>query len=551
MLKPYSIVEDSPDEVTYGFKTICLWALCGILNDMLNVPSKHRCGFVAGRLRPALVTLLAAAAVGAALAEPGSQAARPNVLFLLTDDQAHDTIHALGNPVIRTPHIDRLVRDGVAFTHAYIMGGSSPAVCSPSRACLFSGRTLWNIENQGLYGFEISEKFTTLPQVFRQGGYVTFATGKNEPGREGHFARSFSAGDKILFRGMTSSQYKLPLCDFSPGGNYPKGAEKSHTGRHSAEVYADACIRFLENRATNDPPFFAYVAFQTPHDPWQAPDEFSQTYQSDAMPLPASFLPRHPFDNGMLGIRDEKLAPLPRTPEKIRKCIADYYAAISHTDAQIGRVLEALEKTGQLANTIIVLASDNGAAVGRHGLIGKQNVYEHSVRVPLIIGGPGIPRGEHRGQLCYLYDIFPTLCERAGLKTPAAVEFQSLNGVIGNPAAKHRDHLYFAFMAWQRAIRDRQYKLIEYCVAGARHTQLFDLAGDPQEMNNLAGDPAHEKQLAALRALLQTERVRLNDGNTPFPLPDQQGKDFWRIYQSTGDTDIPAMDFPTSHSIRP
>jgi arylsulfatase A-like enzyme len=518
---------------------------------MLIVQSSHRCGLVAGRLSAALVTLLAAVAVGTALAAPVSPAGRPNVLFLLTDDQAHDTIHALGNPIIRTPHMDRLVRDGVAFTHAYTMGGSSPAVCSPSRACLFSGRTLWNIECQGLYGFEISAKHTTQPQVFRQGGYVTFATGKNEPGRQGHFARSFSAGDRILFRGMTSSQYKLPLCDFSPGGDYPKGAEKTHTGRHSAEVYADACIRFLENRASNDPPFFAYVAFQTPHDPWQAPDEFRTTYRNDDMPLPESFLPRHPFDNGMLTIRDEKLAPLPRTPEKIRKCLADYYAAITHTDAQIGRILASLEKTGQLADTLIVLASDNGVAVGRHGLIGKQNVYEHALRVPLIIAGPGIPRGEQRGQLCYLYDIFPTLCERAGLKTPAAVEFQSLNGAIDNPAATHRDHLYFAFMAWQRAIRDGQYKLIEYCVAGTRHTQLFDLAGDPQEMNNLAGDPAHDKQLGALRALLQRERVRLNDGNTPFPFSDQQGKDFWRIYQSTGDTEIPAMDFPASHTSHP
>ena len=146
----------------------------------------------------------------------------PNVLFILTDDQNINTINALGNSAIHTPNIDQLIRSGTSFTNAYIMGGSSPAVCSPSRASLFSGLTLWNLENQGVWGYEISEKYKTLPQIFRENGYTTFATGKNEPGREGHFARSFSAGDKILFRGMTGNQYRLSLCAFSPEGDYSK-----------------------------------------------------------------------------------------------------------------------------------------------------------------------------------------------------------------------------------------------------------------------------------------------------------------------------------------
>ena len=312
-----------------------------------------------------------------------------------------------------------------------------------------------------------------------------------------------------------------------------------HTGKHSAEVYADACIRFLEEQTDRTQPFFAYVAFQTPHDPWQAPEEFMDLYEADKMELPAAFMPKHPFDNGMLDIRDEKLARFPRTPEQIRKILAQEYAVITHTDAQIGRILEALKKSGKFSNTIIVFASDNGAAVGRHGLIGKQNVYEHSVRVPFIIAGPGIPKGQKREQLCYIYDIYPTLCERAGLKTPDTVQFKSLNHVIDDPEAAHRDHLYFAFMSWQRAIRDSRHKLIEYCVGDTRHTQLFDLAKDPMELENLAGDAGHKTQLDALRALLIEERVRLNDGNTPFPFSDKQGKDFWRIYQSTDETEIP------------
>jgi len=457
---------------------------------------------------------------------------RPNVLLLFTDDQRFDTIRALGNQAIQTPNIDSLVQRGVTFKNAYIMGGSSPAVCSPSRACLFSGRTLWNLENQGEWGFEISAKYRTLPQVFRESGYVTFATGKNEPGRAGAFARSFSAGDKILFRGMTSSQYKLPLCPYSPTGDYSKKTEVLHTGKHSAEVYADAAVKFLENQAGNTQPFFAYVAFQTPHDPRQSPPEYRAMYDGSKLETPRPFMPQHPFDNGMLKIRDEKLAPFPRAEAIVREHLAAYYAMVTHTDAQIGRILAALKKSGREDNTIIVFSSDNGLAVGRHGLMGKQNVYDHSVHVPLIVAGPGVPRGQVREQLCYIYDIYPTLCERAGLKTPETVEFKSLNGPIGDAKAAHRDCLYFAFMSWQRSVRDARYKLIEYCVDGARHTQLFDLVADPHEIKNLADDPQQAGRLTAMRALLKKQAVALNDGNVPFDFTDKQGKSFWATYES-------------------
>ncbi len=461
----------------------------------------------------------------------GTETERLNVLFLFTDDQAYDTIHALGNDAIQTPNMDRLVNSGVTFTNAYIMGASSPAVCSPSRASLFSGRKLWNLENQGRWGFEISEKYTTLPQVFRESGYTTFATGKNEPGQHGHFARSFNDGDKLLFRGM-SNQYRLPLMDFCPDGDYSREREVLHTGTHSAEVYADAAIAFLERHKDSDKPFFAYVSFQTPHDPRQCPPEYMAMYEAADMLLPPSFTPEHPFDNGMLRIRDENLERFPREPDRIRGHIAAYYAMITHTDAQIGRILDALEESGMKENTLIVFASDNGLAVGRHGLMGKQNVYEHAARVPLILSGPGIPKGETRDQLCYIFDLYPTLCERAGLETPDTVQFSSLNHVIEDASAKHRPYLYFAFMNWQRAIRDERYKLIEYCVDGKRSTQLFDLIADIEETRNLAGDEKYAEILSGLRTLLSEERIRQNDGNTPYGFTDRQGKDFWGTYES-------------------
>ena len=459
-----------------------------------------------------------------------------NVLFLFTDDQPHHTIRALGNPHIHTPNLDRLVARGLTFTNAYIMGGSSPAVCSPSRAAMLTGRTLWNLENQGLWKFEMSAERKTLPERWRQQGYETFATGKNEPGREAAFARSFSTGDKILFRGMTRSQYRLPLHAFSPEGKYPRENEVLHTGTHSSVIYADAAIRFLKGRAETAPderkPYFAYVAFQTPHDPWEFDESYGEWYDTKKIPLPESFAPEHPFDNGMLRIRDEMLAGFPRTPEKVRELIAAHYATISQTDAEIGRILKALEASGEADHTLIVFTSDNGMAVGRHGLIGKQNVYDHSVHVPMILAGPGIPKGETREQLCYNYDIHPTLYQRAGMEIPGEVEYKSLNRVIDDPEVPHREHLYFAFMNWQRAMYDGRYKLIEYAVDGKRHTQLFDLAEDPEETQNLANEPGHEATLAKLRKLLERERVRLNDGNTDFPFTNQQGKEFWKTYHS-------------------
>ena len=458
----------------------------------------------------------------------GAEAAsRPNILFLFTDDQPSGYIQALDASGIRTPNIDRLVATGTSFTNAYIMGASSPGVCLPSRAMLLSGRTLWNIENQGQWGYEISEAHKTLPEVFRGAGYATFATGKNDPGKAGQFGRAYTHGDKLLFQGM-SRQYGMPLHEFRPDGDYSRSKpQKDGSGRQSAEVYADATIRFIEFRAGNDQPFYAYVAFQTPHDPRDAPRQYHDMYRPDDMPLPPSFLPRHPFDNGMLDIRDEKTAPMPRTEAAIRRHIADFRAMMTHTDAQIGRILTALEKAGKSDNTIVVFASDNGLALGNHGLMGKQNIHEHSIKVPLILSGPGIPRGEIRTQLCYLPDIHPTLHQLAGLTSPDTVEFQSLAPVLTEKSATHREHLYIAFMSWQRGIRKGGHKLIEYRVNGTRHTQLFDLLQDPHETENLAEKPEHQATLASLRALLEKERLRLNDGNTPHAFANQQGIDFW------------------------
>ena len=445
-----------------------------------------------------------------------AQRKQPNILLFFTDDQRFDTIRSLGNKHIITPHMDSLVRNGTTFTNAYIMGSMSGAVCVPSRAMLMSGRGLFHLEGAGK---TIPEKHVTLPQVLQKTGYTTFHTGKWHQDSKA-FARSFSAGAKIFFGGM-SDHYKVPVRDFDPTGRYPREKIYHDEGKHSSELFSEAAIQFLHDYK-DDKPFFVYVAYTAPHDPRHMPKKYLDMYGPEKIALPKNFKPEHPFDNGWLKGRDERLAKWPRTPKEIRTHIAAYYAMITHLDAQIGRVISALKQTGQAENTIIVFAGDNGLAVGRHGLMGKQSIYDHSVHVPLIFSGPGIPKGQRQNAFCYLLDIFPTLCDLAELPIPDSVEGHSLAPVIRKQKRKIRNNLFFAYQEYQRGVRDERYKLIEYVVKGKRTTQLFDLQSDPWELNNLAGSASHVKHLQRLRKELLRWKEELEDDSK-----------FWQGYNTS------------------
>jgi hypothetical protein len=174
----------------------------------------------------------------------------------------------------------------------------------------------------------------------------------------------------------------------------------------------------------------------------------------------------------------------------------------------VGRIWQALRETGHDKDTLIVFAGDNGLALGRHGLMGKQNLYDHSLRVPLIVAGPGVPQGKSDA-LCYLLDVFPTLCDLTGTATPATVEGKSLKPILDGKAVKVRDHLFGAYRDVQRMIDDGRWKLIRY--PKADRTQLFDLAADPDEVNDLSADPKQAAKVKELLALLAAEQKRLGD----------------------------------------
>ena len=210
-------------------------------------------------------------------------------------------------------------------------------------------------------------------------------------------------------------------------------------------------------------------------------------------------------------VRDEVLLPHPRPPAAVRRMIADYYRYISYLDAQIGRILDALEASPFAKNTIVVFSADSGVARGSHGLIGKQNLYEFdSVRVPLIIRGPGIPAGKQTHAMCYLFDVLPTLGKLCGVPPPKASEGLDLSATLKDPAAPARRQMLFAYRNVQRAVCDERWKLIRY--PQVDKTQLFDLQTDPQEATNLAGEPEHAGKLKEMRAML--EQLQRDFGDT-------------------------------------
>lgn len=443
-------------------------------------------------------------------AEKENAPSQPNVLFILTDDMQASSIHALGNEDVHTPTIDSLVNAGITFTNTYTNGALCGALSMPSRAMLMTGRGLYDIQADGM---KIPKTHTTFPQQFRKHGYLTFATGKWHSDHAS-FNRSFAEGDNIYFGGMHPYElngHRSPhLNHYDSTGVY--GQETKFIGEEfSSKMYADATIRFLQKQKGTKQPFLAYVAFTSPHDPRNQLPDYGQKYRPDTLRLPANYSSQHPFDNGELNVRDELLVPAPRTEKQVQKELADYYGMISEVDVQIGRVMQALHATGKAENTIIIFASDNGLAVGRHGLLGKQNLYDHSVKVPLSIIAPAYKnrKGKKNKSLCYLHDIAPTLCDLAGIPLPESMTGQSLSTALDNSMQMPRKDLFLAYANLQRAYVCEPYKYIIYRVDGKITEQLFDLSNDPLEMHNLL--PACREKADDLKARLAARMEAEND----------------------------------------
>ncbi len=412
--------------------------------------------------------------------------AKPNVIFLFADDQRADCIGALGNPTIKTPNLDQLVKSGMVFRNAYCLGANVPAVCTPSRNMLLSGRAFFRWQ-----GPQAQPDMPNFPTSMKAAGYETYHHGK---------------------RGNTSPAIQA-LFDH----NKYVVDNDDRTNGEPCQTIVNEAIGFLKSRQ-RDKPVFMYLAFSNPHDPRVAAKKYIDLYERDKIPLPKNYLPLHPFNNGEQFVRDELLAPFPRTPDEVRKHLHDYYAVISAMDHHIGRLLSTLKELGMYDDTIFIYSADHGLAIGSHGLFGKQNLYEAGMKPPLVFAGPGIPRGETQA-LVYLLDIFPTVCDLVGTDIPGGLDGKSLKPVIEGQSSGVRETLGLAYREVQRAIRDNRWKLIRYPQVNV--TQLFDLQSDPDEINNLADKPENGERIKTLTAELQRWQKSVGD-TTPLVVDQPQ-----------------------------
>ena len=426
---------------------------------------------------------------------------RPNFIFLFTDDQRADTIAAHGNQHIRTPHLDQLVERGFSFRNNYCAGSFSGAVCVASRAMLMTGKQWLNLPKKNPGSNWGGAKL--LPSYLaQQGGYRSHIIGKWHNG-EATLKRAFSEGSSVYLGGM-ANHADFEVQDFADG----KLSGKRQAGGFSSEVFANDAVKFIEG-AKAEENFFLYVAFMAPHDPRNPPEKYREMYYQNRPPLPKNFLPQHPFKIGPAGVsgRDEGLLPWPRTKEMISDQLCEYYGLITHLDEQVGRVMKALEGSPHADNTYVIYTADHGLAMGSHGLLGKQNIYEHSMKCPLIIWGPEVPAGQSTQEFSYVHDLYATVLGLAGVEQPKLIDAKNLQPVMNGKESGHR-YVFLPFQSHQRAIRTGRWKLNVF--PQINHREIFDLEKDPDEIHPLG---AHESSPAGelLKKCLESARARYGD----------------------------------------
>lgn len=468
---------------------------------------------------------------------------KPNIVFLFADDFTYSAIHAMGNNLINTPNLDRLTRSGTSFTHAYNMGGWHGAICVASRSMIISGTSIWEalevekqwqqsdgqavedtwgrlMERQGYHTYmtgkwhtraDVEKVFQTTNDVQPGGMPPDYWVGNDSTGRI--ISEAYADGRDLAevlplgYNRPLNEQDTLWSASDPTHGGYWKG------GTHWSEVVKNNALDFIGHAEKSDDPFFMYLAFNAPHDPRQAPQQFLDMYPLEDIPLPESWLPEYPYKDSIGNsptLRDEALAPYPRTPLAIKTHMKEYYAIVSHLDQQIGEILDALEAAGKMDNTYIFFTGDHGLSVGRHGLIGKQSLFDHSIRVPLMIAGPDIPKDNRVSEEVYLQDIMATSLQLAGIEKPSYVYFNSfLDLVQGRQKESHYPAIYGAYVNFQRMIRKDGFKLLVY--PKVNKVLLFDLENDPNEIADLSEIPKHGDRVRSLFADLVELQLEMKD----------------------------------------
>jgi len=421
------------------------------------------------------------------------QLSKPNIMFIIADDQSYNTVHAYGNDEIRTPNIDRLAAEGITFTHAYNMGAWHGAVCIASRTMINTGMFLWRAEDSEKNLEQMADQGMMWSQLMQQAGYDTYFSGKwhvkINPEKIFDHVVHVRPGMPETVPEAYNRPHKGQADDWSPYDTTIGGFWEG--GKHWSEVLAEDAINFIDAASKKDKPFFMYIAFNAPHDPRQSPKKFVDMYPPDKISVPESYIPEYPYKDDIgcgEKLRDERLAPFPRTEYAVKVHRQEYYAIITHMDAQLGRILVALERSGKAENTYVFFTADHGLACGNHGLMGKQNMYDHSMRTPLLIAGPGIPDNEQLDVNVYLQDIMATAIEISGIEKPEYIEFNSLLPYIKG----EKNQSNYSSIYGQKIL-------------------LFDIKNDPLELNDLSEDPMKQELIKDMFNRLENMSVYMGD----------------------------------------
>lgn len=458
--------------------------------------------------------ILALAALALAAAHtPQPQPRRPNVLLIMSDDLNND-MAAYGHPLVKTPNLDRLAGRGVRFDRAY----NQYPLCSPSRTSMLTGL---RPDTTRIYDLQTHFRTTipdvlTLPQLFRRNGYVAARVGKiyhyGNPGQIGTNGLDDPASwDAVVNpRGIDKDEESV-LTNLTPGRGLGSSlafyASPASDEQHTDGKVATETIALLEKY--KDRPFFIGAGFYRPHCPYIAPKKYFDMYPLDRIAVPTytqeqiDQVPPIAFWTRPLnwGVSEDGR----------RRAIQAYYASISFLDANVGRILDAVERLGLADHTVIVFVSDHGYHLGELGQWMKQSLFERASRNPMFVAGPGIVRGVST-RTVELVDLYPTLGELAGLPLPAGLQGRSLKPLLKDPKAPWDEPAFTQVLrggadgsVMGYSVRTEQWRYTEWD-GGKRGAQLYDETKDPDEMRNLASDPKHAEVVARMRQLLRAGR---------------------------------------------
>jgi arylsulfatase A-like enzyme len=477
----------------------------------------------------ALLHSLVVCAAGAAAQSPAAPTGRPNIVFIMTDDHAAHAISAYGSKVNRTPHLDRLAKEGALFTSVF----ATNSICTPSRATILTG------QYSHLNGVTMFNRFDsarmTVARLLQQGGYHTGMVGKWHLGSD---PQGFDRWEIFPGQGV----YHAPVL-------YTATSEKTYTGRYATDVVTDLALEFIADRP-KDKPFFLMLHHKAPHRPWEPNAAHGAAFSARTIPESPTLFDDYAGRSDALRENkqriatdmtreDLKLDPPPGltgdalTRWKYQRYMRDYLATVQSVDDNVGRVLDALDTAGLARNTIVIYTSDQGFFLGDHGLFDKRFMYEESIRMPFLVRWPAvITPGSRVDAIGLNVDFAPTFLDAAGLPPSADMQGRSLMPLFrGRPPAAWRTSMYYRYYhdpghhntRAHYGVRTRTHKLIYFWKKD--QWELYDLVKDPQEMHNLYGQPGVAKLTATLKAELARLKRAAKDDDQLADVQIPQGVD--------------------------